>query len=145
VCIERNPAAGQRARLDRREGERLNAPVDLHERLLQRFADLTRQQAGELLTALADRVCRSVENLRALVCGKSLTHRLRGRGDRPPRLVGSDDRNRGYCRSVPGRADDPRFVAAQRLAAHDQRLNGHRGFDLRHATSGSKSRRTAML
>jgi hypothetical protein len=137
VRVDRDAAAGKGPRLDRGEGQRLHTPVDLNERLLQRLADLTGEEAGELLAALADRGGGSVEYLRTLVRVQRLAHRLRGRRDGRPRLGRADERNRGERRAVPGGAHDTCLVARHRLAAHGQRPHGYRGFDLRHAASRS--------
>ena len=69
VRVERDSAPGERARLDRGKGQRLNAAVDFHQRLLQRLADLAGEQAREILAALAGRVGGAVEDLGALVRG----------------------------------------------------------------------------
>ena len=137
VRVDRDAAAGERARLDRREGERLHAPVDLDERLLQRLADFAGEQSRKFLAALADRRCGSVEDLRALVRRQRFAHRLRRRGDRHPRLRRAHEGNCGDRRAVPRRTHNTRLVARHHLAAHGQRLHGHRTLDLRHATSGS--------
>src|SRR5204863_6932795 len=65
--VDRDAAAGERARLDRGERQCLHAPVDLDEGLLQRLADLAREQPRELLTTLAGRGRGPVEDLRTLV------------------------------------------------------------------------------
>ena len=106
--LHRHRAAGQLARLDRREGQGIDAAFGLDRRRLQRLARLGGDRLGQVLAALANQLRGAIEQSGALVLGE--VGRLEG-------LVGGLDRPVDERRIAFGYpADDGPVIGALHLS-----------------------------
>jgi len=124
--VHRHHLAGELARLDGREGVGGHGALGLDPGGLERLARFVRDLAGHFIMTAPEAHCDLDEDLRALVRGQWLAHRLGSRVDGLRRFGSPGFRDPADDLAGVGRADLDPVAGLDPFAAHEQLFFGGR-------------------